>query len=129
MALVRAAFDAWNRGDFDTWVSAWDEDAEFHPLRAQLEGRPYRGHDGLRRFIADMTQEWERIRIDIGEMHAFKEQVVGIGRVRARGRVSGVELDVPIGMVGVARGGKLVYGRFLSDPEEALRATGIREWE
>jgi ketosteroid isomerase-like protein len=44
--IVRAAFDAWNRGDFDAWISAWDDQAEFHPLRAQLEGGAYRGHDG-----------------------------------------------------------------------------------
>jgi hypothetical protein len=40
--IVRAAFDAWNRGDFDAWISAWDDQAEFHPLRAQLEGGAYR---------------------------------------------------------------------------------------
>jgi len=33
--IVRAAFDAWNRGDIEAWISAWDEQAEFYPLRAQ----------------------------------------------------------------------------------------------
>ena len=46
--IVRAAIEAWNRADFDAWIGAWDERAEFHPLRAQSDGRAYHGHDGLR---------------------------------------------------------------------------------
>ena len=29
--IVRAAFEAWNRGDRDAWLAAWDEEAEFYP--------------------------------------------------------------------------------------------------
>ena len=56
--IVRAAFEAWNRGDFDRLLSLWSEEAEFYPLRAQLEGRPYHGHKGLRRFVAEIGEEW-----------------------------------------------------------------------
>ena len=42
--IVSAAIDAWNRGDFDAWISAWDEQAEFYPVRAQLEGHAYHRH-------------------------------------------------------------------------------------
>jgi hypothetical protein len=41
--IVRAAIDAWNRGDFEAWIGAWDEQAESHPLRAQSMGRAYHG--------------------------------------------------------------------------------------
>jgi ketosteroid isomerase-like protein len=44
--IVRAAFEAWNRGDFDRLLSLWSEEAEFYPLRAQLEGRPITGTRG-----------------------------------------------------------------------------------
>jgi ketosteroid isomerase-like protein len=57
--VVRAAFAAWNRGDYEAWLELWSEEAELYPLRAQLEGEAYRGHDGLRRFIVDTTEEWE----------------------------------------------------------------------
>ena len=50
--VALAAVDAWNRGDREAWVALWDEEAEFYPLRAQLEGESYRGHDGLDRFSA-----------------------------------------------------------------------------
>jgi ketosteroid isomerase-like protein len=74
--IVRAAFDAWNRGDFDAWISAWDDQAEFHPLRAQLEGGAYRGHDGLRRFIDEMVEEWDGVRFEVDEIRDAGEQMV-----------------------------------------------------
>ena len=39
--IALAAVDAWNRGDREAWLALWDEEAEFYPLRAQLEGESY----------------------------------------------------------------------------------------
>jgi hypothetical protein len=47
--IALAAADAWNRGDREAWPALWDEEAEFYPLRAQLEGESYWGHEGLAR--------------------------------------------------------------------------------
>jgi ketosteroid isomerase-like protein len=109
--IVRAAIDAWNRGDFDAWIGAWDEQADFYPLRAQLEGDVYRGHDGLRRFVAEIAEEWEQVRFKVDEIRGAGEQVVALGRLRARGRGSGVERDIPLALVGVVRDGKVLYSR------------------
>ena len=51
--LALAVADAWNRGDHEAFLALWDEEAEFYPLRAQLEGKSYRGHDGLERFVVE----------------------------------------------------------------------------
>jgi uncharacterized protein len=96
-------------------------------LRAQLEGEPYWGHDGLNRFLAEMTEEWEGVRFEIDETRDAGEQVVGTGRFRARGRASGVELDVPLGVLTTVRYGKIVYARFFSEPADALAAAGLSE--
>jgi ketosteroid isomerase-like protein len=125
--IVRAAFDAWNRGDHDAVLRLWGEEAEFYPLRAQLEGRAYYGRDGLRRFIVELAEEWEEVRFEVGEIRDAGEQMVGFGRFRARGKASGVELDVPLGLVGIVRDKKVVYSRFFSDPAEALEAAGLRD--
>jgi hypothetical protein len=37
--VALAVLDAWNRGDREAFMSAWDEQAEFVPLRAQLESQ------------------------------------------------------------------------------------------
>jgi ketosteroid isomerase-like protein len=125
--IALTALDAWNRGDRETWVALWDEEAEFYPLRSQLEGVSYWGHDGLNRFLAEMTEEWEVVRFEIDEMRDAGEQVVGTGRFRARGRASGVELNVPLGVLSRVRNGKIVYARFFSEPADALEAAGLSE--
>jgi uncharacterized protein len=123
--VVRAAFGAWNRGDRGAWMKFWDEEAEFYPLRAQLEGRPYRGAEGLRRFVAEVNEDWDEIRFELDQIRDVGGQVVATGRARARARASGLDLDVPLGLVGTVRSGKIVYGRFFSDPMDALEAVGV----
>src|SRR5262245_21612538 len=122
-----AAVDAWNRGDHEAWLALWDEEAEFIPLRAQLEGKSYLGHDGIERFLAEMTEEWDEVRFEVDEARDAGEKVVGIGRFRARGRASGVDINVPLGVFTMVRQGKLVYLRFFSDPADALEAAGLSE--
>jgi ketosteroid isomerase-like protein len=127
VAITRAAFDAFTRGDRDAWVAMFADDAELYSLRSQLEGHPYRGHDGLREFLADADEQWDYVQLDVGEIRDAGEQVVVLADFRARGSTSGVELDFPVGMVVTVRAGKLTYGRFYSNPDEALAAAGLSE--
>jgi ketosteroid isomerase-like protein len=125
--IALAAVDAWNRGDREAWMALWDEEAEFYPLRAQLEGEAYWGHDGMERFLSEVAEDWEDVRFEIDETRDAGEQIVGIGRFRARGRASGVDLNVPLGVVTRVRRGKIVYTRLFSEPADALEAAGLRE--
>jgi ketosteroid isomerase-like protein len=123
--IALAAADTWNRGDHEAFIALWDEEAEFVPLRAQLEGRSYRGHHEIERFMAEMTEQWDEVRFEVEESRDAGEQVVGIGRFRARGRASGVDINVPLGVFTRVRRGKIVYMRFFSEPAEALGAAGL----
>ncbi len=125
--LVRGAINAWNRDDYDAWIECFDPDCEFRPLRAQLEDQAYRGHDGLRQFMDDLTEEWEQVRFEVGQIRDVGNKVLVLIRFQARGRASGAELDVPIGIVGKVRHGKITRSRMFSDPDEALEAAGLRE--
>jgi ketosteroid isomerase-like protein len=123
--IALAAVEAWNLGDRDAWLASFDEETEFHPLRAQLEGESYSGHEGMRRFLAELTQDFEQVSLEIEETREAGEQVVGIGRFRAHGRASGVDLDVPLGILTRVRHGKIVYLRFFSEPADALDEAGL----
>jgi uncharacterized protein len=125
--IARRVMDAWNRGDYDAWIEAFDRDCEFRPPRSQLEGQTYRGHDGLRRYLHDLTEEWEQVRFALNDVRDVGDQVVVLFQWHARGRASGVELDLPIGLVGKVREGKIAEARFFSDPDEALEAAGLSE--
>ena len=127
--IVSAAIDAWNRSDFGAWICAWDERAEFHPFARSVEGRAYHGHDGLRRFVAEMAADWEQVRFEVDEIRGAGEQVVATGRVRARGRASGAERDVPLALVGVVRDEKVVYARCAAmGSPSSLRRRRVRRW-
>jgi ketosteroid isomerase-like protein len=65
--------------------------------------------------------------LSLDEIRDAGDRFVALGHLAAGGRASGVELDVPLGVVGAVRNGKVVYIRFFSDPAEALEAAGLSE--
>jgi ketosteroid isomerase-like protein len=123
--IVREAIAAWPRGDRDAILGLMAEDCELFPLRAQLEGTSYRGHEGARRFWDDLHADWEGLELPIDDVREVGDTVVIIGRVVARGRTSGVDLDVPIGQVWELRDGEVTRMHSFSDPADALRAAGL----
>ena len=124
--IIRALVDAFNDRDLDAAFAVLHPEAELHPLRAQLEGKAYVGHQGLRELLADFDQDWEYVQMDPQDyLEADDDLVVILGRLRARARASGMDLDVPMGFVWTVRDGKAVHGRTFSDPADALRAAGL----
>jgi ketosteroid isomerase-like protein len=124
LAIVRRATDAFNARDIEAFAAELDPDVELETLRAQLEGKRYRGRDGVREMFADFDEDWEYLRIEIDDLREAGEQVVLLGRLLSRGRASGVDLDVPIGFVWRLRDGKIVHGKTFSQQADALRAVG-----
>ena len=51
--------------------------------------------------------------------------MVALAHLNALGKVSGLELNYPIGIVLTIRGGLVTYARFYSDAAEALEAAGL----
>jgi ketosteroid isomerase-like protein len=124
--LIREAVEAFNRDDYEAWIGTFTE-CEFWPLRAQLDGRPYQGTAGLRRFVREMEEDWEQSRFRVNEFREGGDTVVGLARFQATGRRSRVEIDVPVGLVIRFTDGSPVYTRFYSDQNEALKAAALSE--
>jgi ketosteroid isomerase-like protein len=124
--VVRAAYEAFNARDLDALLRLAAEDCEWQPLRAQLEGIVYRGHQGVRQFVSDMDEDWRAYRIDPLEFHDREERVAVVGRVTGLGQ-SGVEVDSVAGFVFELERGRIRRIVSGSDPEAALEALGPRE--
>jgi ketosteroid isomerase-like protein len=120
--LVRSAFDAWNSGDMEGVIERCDPEVEFHPLRAQLEGAPYRGAEGMRQFARDMLEEWEFLRVLTDELRDCGERVLVLGHFDAKGRASGMDLRFPVGWVARVREGRIRELRTYSSQDDALAA-------
>ena len=125
VAAVKRLAAAFNARDIESFVAERDADAELHSLRAQLEGRPYRGPDGARRMFVDFDEDWEYLEAEIDELREADDEVVALCHLRSRGRASGVDLDVPVAFLWRFREGKLIYGKVFSQPDDALRAAGL----
>ena len=123
--IVRRAFEAFSRRDLSALLAIADPDIEFMPATARVAGRgePYRGHEGLRTYFADVARVWQELRSEPAEFIEVEDVVVCTGRVYAWG--VGRVIDAPAGWVWRLRDGKLVEGRVYENQREALAAAGL----
>ena len=122
---ARRLVAAFNDRDVERFLADSHPDAEIHSLRAQLEGAPYRGHDGIRQMFDDFDEDWEYLRVEIDDFRDAEASVVGLGHLHSRGRASRVDLDVPVAFVWRLQDGKAVYAKLFSEAADALRAAGL----
>lgn len=125
MELVRRAFDAFAARDVAAALAIVDEDVEFLPVTANLTtgGVPYRGHEGVRRYLQDVARVWDDLHVYPTEYRDVGDTIVALGRIHGRG--GGMIIDRPTGWVWRCRNGKIVFGRVYASHEEALRAADL----
>ena len=122
--LARRSAQAWGERDAEWFVDNSTPDFEFVPaVIGGVEGR----HgaipaDGIRRYFAELDEPWESFLFEDVEFREVDDRVVCLGRVRAKGRGSGLELSEPIAMVLWFRDGKLARARSILDHEQGLAA-------
>jgi ketosteroid isomerase-like protein len=124
--LARRGYACWAEGDVEGMLELSSDDFEFVPaIAAGVEGGSVKGHDEFRRFFADLEETWETFRIDVDEFRDLGERVMTIGRLRARGRGSELELDQPMYAVVWFRDGK--FARMQSFLERDSAEAAARE--
>ena len=127
--LARRGLEAFNAHDTETFVEVWAHNCEFFTVTgSRMDGTPYRGHEGLRQYMAEAEQAWIGLRFDVDEIREGKDDVVvAVGYLRGKGRESGAAVEQRMGVVWRFEGGKLRHCRAYPDPDEALEAVGLRE--
>ena len=111
--VVRRLFDAFARRDLDAALAVAADDVQLWPQgTAQAAGReaPYRGHDGIRAYFADVARVWESLEVQPGELRAAAGGVIAFGTARGR-TIAGDDLEVPVIWVFQLRDGLVVSGR------------------
>jgi ketosteroid isomerase-like protein len=93
---VRAAYDAFNRGDTAAWLDNFEADAELHDLPTTPDQRFYRGHNGLREWAESMMQAFADFRFELQEFTEVGNFIVVAVRISARGLESGVPTDMQV---------------------------------
>jgi ketosteroid isomerase-like protein len=96
--LFRRALEAFNRRDLDTLLEQLDPEAEWHPgVAASLGGEAttFRGHEEVRQGLQDLVDAFEDLQLEVSEMRDLGDRVLAMGRLRAHGTESGVEIESP----------------------------------
>ena len=123
---VREAFDRWNSGDREVDLETIDPEVELHGPLASTQGAPYRGHEGVRQWLADIDGQFGVWELRVDQWRELEDgRVFGLGSIHARGRGSGVELDQPMAWLFAFRDGKVIRYEAFYDPAEGLRAAGL----
>lgn len=127
LELAYRVLEALSRGDLASLIAAADPGVEWHSFFAGLgEGGVYRGHDGTRQYISDLTEAWEIVRADVDDGVAAGEVAVLVGRIHYRGKGSGIETETAAGWMLKFREGKVTHFRAFREPDQALEAVGLR---
>ena len=120
----------------ERWIWAFENDADAfqdtsHP---EIEWRPFEedhmpsyGVEGAMQIRNQWLDTWEEHRVDIEQVIEQGDSVVASVHLTAKGKASGVEVDVRLYTQFRVRDGKVVYVFEHQDRTEALEAVGLRE--
>src|SRR6476661_6318809 len=126
--IVRRMVDAFNRGDVEAVVAAFDEGCELHePL--EMPDRPaegFRGHEGIREWMANL-RETGGIQFEPTSFTSSGDVVFSEWIGRGLGHASGVPINWRTFAVLHVRDGRIVRSQAFLGRDEALEAAGLRE--
>jgi hypothetical protein len=121
--VIRAGYEAFNRGDMDAILATLDPALEWWPATDEPITEPYRGHDGYLALVADIKEYVPDLQAQIEEVFAVDDQVVTCLRFFGTGRDSGVPVEVHETNVARFRDGRIVEVREYRERADALEAT------
>jgi uncharacterized protein len=121
--------DAYNLRDVDgAFAELVTPDFEWYPAIARaLHGGVYRGREGVERFAADTSENWEELQIIAEEFRDLGARVLVLGRMKGRGKSSGAPIDQPFATILDFRGDRVSRFRGYIDRAEGLRVAGLSE--
>ncbi len=127
-ADIQAGFDAFNRGDYETWIAGLDEDVVLLDLEETPDTGVFRGHDGVRAWLAKLQEAWgEGFRFEPMNITQGDAVVLVDTRASGVGVGGGVPIEMTVYMVLRFRDQKVVWTKSFMDRSDALEAAGLSE--
>jgi steroid delta-isomerase-like uncharacterized protein len=123
--LVRAGFDAHNRGDMDALTQLYAEDVVFETL---LLGT-HHGNEAIRLIYEENRKTLAGYTVDPVELIDAGDQVVAIAQVNGTGPASQIAMEDRdrFAFLFTLRDGRVTREQAFRNREEALRAAGLSE--
>ncbi len=126
--LVRKWVAAVNGNDLAMMLALADPELDYMSYNAIVAGHDgaYRGHDGVKDFSRDLKETWSWFRIEVDEFRDLGVNVLMVGRLRAQGRSSGLDVTRDMAWIHAFRQGtgpgRYVRLRFYPTAADALEA-------
>ena len=121
---ARRLIDSFNRGDVDAFVEELDPEVEFLlalPTMFGGESTVYRGHEGIREWLAELGETFAEFQVELSEIRERGERALAIGHLRGRGKESGAEVGSPVAYLTDFKNGKVIRMEEFLDPRKALK--------
>jgi len=114
--IVRDAYAAFARRDVPTMMAQLADDVDWSVPDVVPQGGHFAGKEGVGRFLGGLAEHWPEVALQIDDVIADAEHVVGIGRARGRLR-GGEQASYGFAHVFTVRDGRIVRFREYVDPD------------
>jgi ketosteroid isomerase-like protein len=124
--LFKESIERFNRDDVAGALRYFHPEIRFEHRLAELRG-DLTGIDAVRDWFVDATKHFDRWMIDCVDFRDLGDRVLALGTVRALGKESGVEVEMPFTVLATIRDGLVTHFTDYGDREKALEAAGLSE--
>jgi ketosteroid isomerase-like protein len=122
---VRAIYQAFDRGETTQFMALLDPGIEFLINPAAPEAGTHHGHEGVERWLADVSETLSEFEIAADDFLDAGEQVVCPVRIRVIGKASGAEVELKETHLWTITEGRAVRMQAYPVHAEALEAAGL----
>jgi len=120
--VVRASYEAVNRGDVEAAMAALAPDAEWHESGVLPEPDVHRGREAIAAFLTEFLAQWESFEQEIVEVREAGDKVGVFIHLTATGRGSSAQVDARYAHLWTMRDGVGVRVDAYYERENALAA-------
>jgi ketosteroid isomerase-like protein len=125
LAIMRATFAAFARGDEDALLSRLSEDFEVHDAMVVEDTTGVRGPQAMRRNLDRIADAFEHVSYEPAEFVDLAGRVLVRVMVRARGSSSELELETEVAQLWTMSGEQATRLDVFPSWDEARRALGL----
>lgn len=124
--IAQLLFDAFNARKLEVTLALLHPEIVFEPVSGAVlnDGEPYHGHEGMRRYYADVRAHWRELTVDPTHLREAGNAVVALGHVNGASD-AGLLRDAPTTWVFKFRDGLVAHIQIFSDQRLAREALGL----
>ncbi len=125
--IVRGAYKAMSRDDWDAVLEAADPDFELVPPDQSPRSAPVRGAEEVRAWYTDQRETVGDLSVEVEELIEAGGFIVALIRLRIRPHGADADFELRIAHLWTLRDGKLTRCEVFPERENALEAAGLSQ--